>query len=87
MAPHIENRSMNHPHRTPLDQDGLEARMWRHYCRVEHVLLSVGEGQRCNWCMERELAEGDEQRPALLSRQPAGPLYGSGVSHGDAPRS
>lgn len=48
-----------------------EASMWRHFCRVEHVLISVGQGQRCNWCMERELADGDEPRPALLARQPA----------------
>ncbi|AEG93323.1 hypothetical protein [Ramlibacter tataouinensis] len=44
-------------------------RMWRHYCRAEHVLISVGEGERCNWCLMAESAEPQEQRPALRAPQ------------------
>lgn len=24
--------------------------MWTHYCCAEHEVLSVGEGEECNWC-------------------------------------
>lgn len=47
------------------------ARMWRHFCPSEHVLLSVAEGERCNWCMQAEQIPLNEQRPRLLAHQPA----------------
>lgn len=24
--------------------------MWTHYCETEKTIISVGDGQQCNWC-------------------------------------
>jgi hypothetical protein len=59
-------KTMTHP-----EPHAGDVRMWRHFCRAEHVLLSVGEGERCNWCQQGEVPEFNSQRPHLLAHQPA----------------
>jgi hypothetical protein len=38
--------------------------MWKHYCNEESTMLSVGNGEACNWCGCKEVIEepkeGDE---------------------------
>jgi hypothetical protein len=28
--------------------------MWRHYCPIEKAWISVGKGEPCNWCEEKQ---------------------------------
>jgi hypothetical protein len=28
--------------------------MWKHFCRKEKAVLSVGDGEDCNWCAKSE---------------------------------
>lgn len=47
-----------------------EPAMWWHACRAEHALISVQQGEPCNWCYATEpgSAAGGEPMPGLLSR-------------------
>jgi hypothetical protein len=48
---------------------GDAAGMWTHFCKRENCWISVGAGERCNWCQQ-----GEPGAHARAQAQAAGPF-------------
>jgi hypothetical protein len=44
--------------------------MWRHYCPIEKTCISVGKGEPCNWCEEKEALGPAEPKEADAIKEP-----------------
>ena len=52
--------------------------MWEHWCPVEHLIMSVGKGEECNWCGQDETYEERNRRYRdRLTKSDKDPLHNS----------